>query len=192
MSIFIDCLVNNELEKLIIEGTPTEKELSDCFDSLYMQYTEEAGGLQAKKKLMKTRQLTQLQNRVKMFGLLIEVINILPTKENFEFLYSFNEYLPERMEFSEDNLKKVINSMIPHWKSEYVDLMNELDKIKLSNPSGKESHYTYEYFASTITEMESVFKTVIPENITVGKYCSWIAKYKAYARRLEIEKLNGK
>ena len=63
LPIFIDCLIDKDYTKLIIEGNATNEELEECFSSLYMQYVESAGGREAIKKLESTQTVALMQMR---------------------------------------------------------------------------------------------------------------------------------
>jgi hypothetical protein len=192
LTIFIDCLIDKDYTKLIIEGNATNEELEECFSSLYMQYVEAAGGREAIKKLESTQTVALMQMRVKMFEYLIGIIKVKATKELFDYLYTFHTYYPIVLEFSEENTAKVVNSMIPYWKSETIDLMNELERYKVQNGDAPEVQYTYDYFNSMIVEMESSINMKSDDNMTVGKFCSWLNKYKAYVKSMESQQLKMK
>lgn len=185
LHIFIDCLVAKEYEKLILEGNPSLEELQAQFEALYLEYVELIGGQATVRKIEDTKRVMNMQTRIKMFELLIAALKANPCEELFVLLYSFHKYMPIQKDYSVENAVLVVNSMIPHYKSETIDLMNELDSIKLANPEGnKEQHYTYEYFTSILTEIESAFKLSIGEEISVGKFCVWVTKYKAYVKAI--------
>lgn len=187
LHIFIDCIVGKDLSKLIIEGNPSQDELEQCFEALYMDYVELAGGKDATSKLVKAHHISSIQLRVKMFEMLTQALLVNPSKEMFELLQQFTQYYPPQKEYSLEQVEVSINKMMPHYKSEKISLMLELDAMKLGNENKeqKETHYTYEYFASVLAELESVFKTPsINENMSVGKFCIWINKYKEYVKQV--------
>lgn len=188
LSVWKDCLVNQDLQGLVIEGQPTHLELMDAFESLYHQYVEAAGGNDASNQLHKTARFKARESRVKLFELLCDAVRFQPSLGLFELFHHFPLYQPLELEYSAENIERQINAMNPYYKDDLIRYMNELDTMKLNSEDGKPTHYTYEYFDKVLTEVETAFKMSIPETITVGKYCVWINKYKAYIKTLESQK----
>lgn len=187
LSVFIDCLVDNDYEKLIIEGEATHVELFNHFETLYMQYIEAAGGKDAVNKLYKTGRLVTLRMQTGLFAQVQEALKQYPTEEMFMLLYDFPQYNPPLMDYSVGNIEKVLKPMIAEWKSDLVDLANleaaqPKEETKDDNPG-----YSHTYFMTAITGIEHALKVYIPENITVGKFCSWVVRYKEYVRAIELQ-----
>lgn len=190
LHIFIDCLVAQEYSKLIIEGKASHEEVMSQFEALYSEYVELIGGASTLSKIKDTKYIFNMQTRCTLFDLLVKALNDNPSEELFNLLYTFTKYHPPKKEYSLENVALVVKAMIPHYKSETIDLMNELDAIKLKNPEGEQKqHYTYEYFTSIIAELESAFKLSIGEDISVGKFCIWVVKYKAYVKSINEQKI---
>ena len=183
LRIFIACLVANDYKKLIIEGDVSEDELYEAFEVLYLQYVESAGGKDALKKVASTSKLALMKFRVDTFQMLVDTIKIEPSEELYKLFSFYPQYNPIIKDYSLENIEYTIGQMLPHWKSERIDLMNELDHIKLQDKDQAVTHYSYEYFNSILAELESVFKTpTINEEMNVGKFCTWLNKYKEHVK----------
>lgn len=189
LSIWKDCLVAHELDKLIIEGNPTALEIMDAFESLYHEYVEAAGGHEAVTQLHKSARFKARESRVKLFELLRDAIRIEPTQGLFELFRTFPLYQPLEIDYTPENVERQIKSMEAYYNDDLIRYMNELDQMRVNDPEqGKPTHYTYEYFNQVETAIETAFKINILETITVGKYCVWLNNYKAHIKHLESQK----
>ena len=185
LHIFIDCLVSQQYYQLVIEGKATIQEMEQAFESLYMQYVESAGGKEAVNQMVNTARTALIKFRVETFELLVNTIKLEPSEDLYKLFEQYPQYNPILKEYSLEAIDYTIGQMIPHWKSERIDLMNELDYIELQKKEKgqKTSHYSYEYFNSILAELESVFKTAtISDEMTVGKFCTWLNKYKEHVK----------
>lgn len=185
LHIFIDCLVSQHYYLLVIEGKATIQEMEQAFESLYMQYVESAGGKEAVRQMVNASRTALIKFRVDTFELLVNTIKIEPSEELYNLFLQYPQYNPILKDYSLEAIEYTIGQMLPHWKSERIDLMNELDYIELQKKDKEQttSHYSYEYFNSILAELESVFKTAtISDEMTVGKFCTWLNKYKEHVK----------
>lgn len=191
LSVFIDCLVDHDYEKLVIEGEASTIDLVECFNKLYVEYIEAAGGRDAVNKLSKMGRLIDLRMTTERFAKLLATIEIYKTKEIFELLYLFPQYNPPEMEFSIENMNKVVKVMVTEWKSDLVDLSN-LEAAQPKEDEEDNKAYSHEYFMTAITGIEQALKITISENVTVGKFCAWVVRYKNHVRAIELQNIKSK
>jgi trans-2-enoyl-CoA reductase len=101
----------------------------------------------------------------------------------FDLLMSF-EYPTQALEFSDENIEKLIMQIEPHLKLESVDLQvlqNALPKTKGS--------YTRDYFYSMLVEISTAFKMSVTDDISLRMYCAYVVKYKQYAEQLNKQNI---
>ncbi len=189
LNIWMDCLVNSEIDKLIIEGVPTYEELKEGFSKLYLEYVTASGGKDAVKQMANTARIKARESRLKLFEFLCDAIKTAPSAELYQLFYKFPLYQPLAIEYSVENVEKQIKSMLPYYNDDLIRYMNENDALNTQQGKDAPTHYTYDYFYKVITEIESAFKVSISDTITVGKFTVWINKYKDYVTKMELKKI---
>jgi hypothetical protein len=191
--IFKDCIVTGDLSGLVISGIPTEIELLECFEKLHIEFVTAAGGKTLANKMYNSARVAELQFRTTMFRQLKTALELYPIEKNFDLLYTFPTYNPIKLEYSEENVPKVITSMIPMYKHEQILLANELGVIKEKENIGEQVAYSYEYFASLLAQIQISLKTPLVEsNMSAGDLAAFINKYREHITAMEKEQENYK
>lgn len=193
MDIFIDCLVDEDLKGLIIEGTASEKELKDVWDKIYVQFCElsQSGQYNEAFEILKDigdceAKLTIVNNTVKHLSLCneknidndIELISILNT------LALRSQIKPE--DRGEILIKK-LNSVVGRakkWVERIAVLREKLEKIRSAN-SGKMDRV---YFDECLEALSGERKyNILASEITVSRFCLSLNRLREKAERMDME-----
>jgi hypothetical protein len=171
LRVFIDAIVDGNTEDI------------DNFEDIYIEFCESIGGKQLEQSMDQNKEIVTLRSRVIVTAKTIEMLLMTRSKDMFDLLMSF-EYPTQALEFSDENIEKLIMQIEPHLKLESVDLQvlqNALPKTKGS--------YTRDYFYSMLVEISTAFKMSVTDDISLRMYCAYVVKYKQYAEQLNKQNI---
>jgi hypothetical protein len=171
LRVFIDAIVDGNTEDI------------DNFEDIYIEFCESIGGRQLEQSMDQNKEIVTLRSRVIVTAKTIEMLLMSRSKDMFDLLMSF-EYPTQSLEFSDENIEKLIMQIEPHLKLESVDLQvlqNALPKTKGS--------YTRDYFYSMLVEISTAFKMSVTDDISLRMYCAYVVKYKQYAEQLNKQNI---
>jgi len=169
---------------LIINGEPTETELVDAWQDILQQYTELIAGNVVSSKLSTLKRTNKLETKLIMVENLLDLMKVMPSKEFFDQLYTFNYPLPKK-EYSERNLLEVVKIFISHYKL-------DRNRYKLANlkpdQNGKEAaKVSMNDFTKMLNRVSIAFKLppISVSSITTAQYCNYFLEYQNYCQELE-------
>lgn len=182
LTIFIDCLCDAEYNKLIINGQPTESEFTEVWQDLFQQYTELIGGKSVENRLKTLKQQNKLETKLTIIHNLLEVIQVLPSQEMFDMLYTFGYPLPKK-EFTPDNFNSILKIFIGHFKldrNRYKLAVVTKEPVKELQPVNRNE------FTKVLARVALAFKTppISITAITTAQYCNYVLEYQDYCDSL--------
>lgn len=148
------------------------------FEDIYIEFCESIGGKDLERSLEQNTEIVSLRSRVVVTAKTIEMLLMFRTEDMFDLLKSFG-YHTQDLEFSDENIDKLIGQIEPYLKLESVDLQvlqNQLPKTKGS--------YTRDYFYSMLVEMSTAFKMSLTDDMSLRMYCAYVVKYKQYSEQI--------
>lgn len=182
LSIFIDCLCDNDYKGLILQGNPTNDELAAAFEAIYEQYIEAVGGKDLLRHIRQIKEIAISQNRVVSAECIIETFKLYPTEGLYEQLYKFGYKLPKKP-YNYANVNDVLRIFVANYKYDVRKLEKLILEFESVNKSDgeKSSGYTREYFIGSLVDMSEAFKFNISEkDLSLLQYCIYINRYKEY------------
>ena len=188
---YIEILVNKDLNLLIIEGSATENELSDAWQTINELYIEAVGDLDTKIRIESAREIAYLEGRINIANAIITQLNYGYSDALIQMLSSFGYIIS--IEPNEANLEAYINQFNGYLKAELLELQEKLNEIDKSDK--KQTEITKQYFEKIIVAIEITFKFQINvDKITTAKYCEYVNSYNQHIKSLEkqIQKNNGR
>ena len=176
---FIECYCNNDLQKLVKFGDPTQEELEQAWDEIFTAYIEIIGGEEVQDKLRLVRDMNLLSMKVERIGALLDVLSVAPTEGLFLQLYEFGYSLPQ-MEFSEGSIRALSKIITAHMKRDVVEVQILSERLKTE--TGEAKRQTETDFYSLIVEISDMFKVTLKESeISTMAFAMYVLKYKQRA-----------
>lgn len=174
-------MCDNDLSVLIIEGSPTPEELSECWESIQEQYSQAVAGQELIAKISDVKEYTALKVRINIGYSLLKMISGGRVSDNIIYkLYDFDYPLPA---FSQDNLLSIIGTFEGYLKREVFEL-SELE-TEIQGKEGSNKKITRDNFYSMLSAIAEYLHIVIKENdTTVAYYCAVV---KRYNQKVEFE-----
>ena len=185
---FIDCIVDNNISALTIEGFPSPQQLAEAWETILAQYTEIVG-----------TQEYRLYKETAVLKIQIDQINMLAHRGNDELQPGIL-----RMVYDED-LAKELNSLLKtNCRFNYLDPKSyhaELDKcinrskalkiqldlknlrfkaIQEKNSKHEKKQLDRQYFISILITLSDFAKYRIEENIKMSEYCERLKRFADY------------
>jgi len=205
LSRFIDCMVDNNLNALIISGTPESTfQLQSAWENIQQQYTEAVGSSEFKLYLSLYKEVSLLKIECDLLqsaaNILCEIQNYLVTHpEAPEFVLKaqtiwaaeVNKILKTNFRFNhldKSTYEAELNKCISRGKSIKIKLELKLlafAAIQKKNKGGEAMDRRY--FDSMLITISDHAKYEISENITVSKYCERIKRYIHYCESLKTK-----
>ena len=177
LTVFIDVLVTKNLQLLIIDGNATNEDLTPIWETLYAEYMDSIAGAEMRGRLESVKDSAIIQSRINRARITLELIEKISDKRLIELLYDYDYPLPP---LTADNVELVINTFLAYYKSDFIDLQI---LAKQDESEGDEITIDYNYFMSTIVDMNIGMKTNININeLSVGAYCAYVNKYREYCK----------
>lgn len=207
LSIFIDCIVDNNLHALIISGTASDPyQLHKAWSNIMQQYSEAIGAGEYKVYLSLFREVSLLQLD---YSAVHHMVECMKTIQEYIVLKDFNcldEIFTHQQKVGEA-LNAILKTACKFNNKDCGSYYEELNKcirrsasikIKLDlkllafeaiqNKNKNGGVMDRAYFDSMLITISDHAKYEIGENITVSKYCERIKRYNQYYESLKSSK----
>lgn len=184
LSLFIDCFCDGKFDSLIINGQPTELELNEVWADILQQYTELIGGSDVRSKIHNIKQIARLESKLLRIESLLRIVQLRPSKDLFEQLYSFGYSLPKK-EYSIENLHAIVTIFIGYFKKERTKY--KLLTAGFTEAKTEVSKTDRNDFSKNLGRVSIAFKMppISINNITTAQYCNYMMEYADYCDNLE-------
>jgi len=174
LDVFIDCLVNNKLERLIKSGEASQKELAEAWEKLFIEYCDLSGDKNIKHLIHLSKNIGYLQCRILAARLCVYVLSNRKSDVCIEQLklMGFNG------NFNEASIADDLKSVIATVKSFEIDLQRKaLEYEKLVNEGGK-SKLESGYFDNMLVDLSKFMGYRLKKNeLTVNEFMVIKSKY---------------
>lgn len=185
---FIECMCNNNLDELVIEGSYTYNELRGIYENIYLQFIEAINNEDVIHKFNLAREISMIENRVKLVSMVLD--NIAK--------YGINKDITDGIKAlgymvfitpNESNIGRYIKSVTGCVNADILELQ---EKVKQYNESSNTDTITVDrnYFEKVIVSIELAFKITIDiDSITTAKYCEYVNQYQIYIKNKQQKKI---
>lgn len=205
LSRYRDCICDNNLYALVIEGTPTPEELTECWENIKAQVAEVSGNNSHSFIKSLYKEVIELQLRYNDIISTIEQLRLLQT-HFINRSYDVPQYLFDKQKDLAKKLNKEVNSSFAFNIFDEEKTYRELDgcvtragslKIKLDLrtmayeaerkkiTSDKGEKLTHEYFDKVLINISDYAKYEIHEDITVAVFYERVRRYTDYCKTLK-------
>lgn len=169
LDVFIDALVNKNLDRLVIYGKATQKQISDAWELLFTEYCEISGSPQYQRLVHLLRTIGSTRAKLLSVRACIAVLShryserSVQTLRLFGYKYSFN--VNDKISYANDlkSLEQKIKTSelsLIQTEKEYYELLNESENSNDDN-----------YFPQTLIELSKYMGFRInPREITVSEF----------------------
>lgn len=183
---FIHCYKSKDLEKLIIDGTPTEEELQDAWDKLRMDYIDLTGGVKQKTYFGLLKLLISLRARKEQFLICQRVLKAVYSdmwaKELDELCETELELNPENWEQYLQDIDDNCNEFLAPLSMEIRLKQIEFDQISEEDEDSKEMQE--DDFYDALLDISDHIHTPLTDLISMWEYCRRIARLKEHIKEL--------
>lgn len=182
---FIDCLVDGNLQALVIEGEVPNDVLNEAWEAIQHQYAETLGDGEQRLYLTMFKEVNHLTITLNQIYLLCDVLSKVYVKQ---FATQLNSLTGKSFPFNvqdeasyEADIKKSLDASMKYRVRLDMKLIafNKLQQ-KIEAKGGDKP--TREYFLSMLNVLEEHFKTKMEESMTVYRYAD---RLKRMSRTIE-------
>jgi len=176
LDVFIDALVNKNLDRLVIYGKATHKQISDAWELLFTEYCEISGSPQYQRLVNLSREIGGLQSKLLSISLCTKVLSYrysskcITTLRRFGYIYKFNLQDPE-------SYIRDIKAVVTKSKSVQIALDQSLadyDKL-MKESNGK--NLSEDYFQKALVELSKFMGFRInAKEVTVSEYVAIVKR----------------
>ena len=182
---FIEILVNNDYSQLIVSGDFSLNELLNQWEIIYNQFIEAIGNDEVKIRLETVKEITEIENRIKIADSIIRTLKVSYSDELAHLLTEFGYSL--NIKPNENNIDRVIKIFMGFVNADILALNNKIAEMP-ANENESETP-TRQYFEKMIVSIELAFKVSINiDNISTGKYCEYVNNYNVWVKKVLTKK----
>lgn len=187
LSIFIDCLLDSDYSGLILNGTPTEKELQDAWMKIFAEYSVSVNDETHNEIFIKTKAINLIVSKIYIIE---NLCSNLRHDHNEQACKILNGYAL-KCDLKEDDPFPVRHEKIDLILSRAGRFTTQLDKLKLQLKEAQKNSVQGEggsdYFDDMLNVMsETAGYMIRASDITVSRFVKMIQKMRA---RQTTEKL---
>ncbi len=186
---FIDCLLDNELSQLIISGTPTQEQLQEAWDKIYVQYCQlsQDGSYNEVFEIMK--EINDLRSKITIVKNVIDHLQLSFDKELVDILNVFalrcNIVESDKGEMLVNKLNMVVARM-KKWFPRLSMREKELDELRNKN-IGKIDRSYFDDILEAMSENKGY--QVEASKITVSRFCRSLVKMNDHAQKENLKNM---
>lgn len=192
LGIFIDCQCEQLYDKLILQGEPTQEEITDAWENLLQQYTELIGGREVESKISEVKRVLRTESKISRMYDLIVVLKHFPNKESFARLYTFGIALPQ-LPYTIENVNKVISIFKGYYNLE-KNRYKLMTQPKKENAGEAKKEISRNEFAKVLSRISIAFKMppISINSISTAQYCTYVVDYREYCKSIEQQNEQNK
>lgn len=197
LEIFIDCLVDEDYARLIVEGEPTAEEIKEAWNNLLFEYNDAIGGDGQSNFVGFTKQYHHAKLKHDKAVAYIELLNYYYTNEKVivpKWVNDLNRIVDLRTQFTNENASEFpayLKKCFSRNKSNLVKM--ELVKIQLEQlqsvqATKKEVKPDRGYFTRVMINLKNYCNREIPTSISTYEFCVLVNNYTEYVKKMESQK----
>lgn len=171
LEIFKDCLIDNDLTGLIIEGWAPPEKLEEVWKKIYVQYCELSQSPSFNEVFLLNKKIEDIRAKIHIANLSIKLLQLGYDKEIVEVLNSLALVCDLKPEDDKITTVKKLNSVVAQMKKWFPELKQKEKELAAlrKDGAGKTDH---EYFDSWLDIMSSERGyQVEASRITVSRFC---------------------
>lgn len=186
---FIDCLVDGDLQQLIISGAPTDSQLQEAWDKLYVEYCNlsQDGSYNETFEVMKV--INDLRAKITIVDSIIEHLKIYYDKQLIEILNTFalrcNIIESDKGEVLINKLNLVVARM-KKWFPQLSQKEKQLEELRKKN-TGKIDRSYFDDCLEAMSEAKGY--QVEASKITVSRFCRSLVKMNEQAQKENLKNM---
>jgi hypothetical protein len=183
LSIFIDCLVDNEFNKLIIEGEATNEQLQQAWEKVMEEYGNAVAPNEVSNKLQDVKTLARKEYQIKRIELVLDLLDKFPCEKIYNMLFTFGYTLP-KLKYSNENVNKVVSILLGYFRRDITDYQILAKKIEEKAQEQPKNKYTRQYFDDVLSSICTALKlpSLSIETMTLGAYCAYLRRYNTFIK----------
>ncbi|MBX3253915.1 MAG: hypothetical protein KF862_07205 [Chitinophagaceae bacterium] len=191
LSRFVDCVVDNNLHALVIEGSPHLTELEAAFTNIYQQYTDMMGDGEYKHFISSWKALIKINLIITQVEEIIKALKLFPYVPLFDEL---NKLLKIDFRFDYADRKEYFKLLDRAYKRsrglviERDLLQIRFDTIKEKLRGNGDKKITRAYFIDWLILLGNHVQMIITDQITVYEFCERIRQYNRFVEREKMRK----
>ena len=169
---FVDCLIDKELERLVISGNPTEFQLNEAWGKVYVEYLELTNKDSYNPMLDKMIDINTISAKVYFVDKALDFLRLNYDKEIVKIL---DEFGLQTNIFETDNIlerMRKFNQIVGRvklWVIQQSILQKEFDELEAVNNAQKNGRYYFDDALDAISRLRHY--QVEAKAITVIQFC---------------------
>lgn len=185
LRLFIICLVDNDLSVLIISGTPDDDKLKEAWANIYDEFVNSMGDSENKMYLQLLKEITRLDNKLKIVELIVKVLSTPYRDESANDLIDLlNKICNTKFKFNDPSeLQRCINRS-RSFKIQLDLKLSQFKEMQKKMEAGGSHKPTKEYFLSLLITLSDHVKYEVTDKITVFDFCERMKRFKKYCEQL--------
>lgn len=184
---FIDCLVDGDLTALIISGNPTEKELSDAWEHIFLEYCELTSSVSHNASFGLLKEINDLKAKIIIVNNTVEYLSIRWDADLVNILNQLS--LNCTLKSEDEQYQKKLRGVLARSKQWYTRLETAKKELEESHKSNKIER---SYFDEMLNAMSTMNKyQVDSRTLTVSRFCKALARMAKQAEMYQIKALKN-
>lgn len=173
MDRFIDCLVTNNLKRLLKHGIASMKSLERAWEKIYLEYIDLSGSIELKAVFQLIKETARLESQIMMIRLCVEVLkhkhsdNSISILQQAGFRYSFDR--TDQKSFIKD-----IDRVVKGLKSTSLIIEQNKRKIEEVEKSNAAEKLTKDHFEKGFASISKYMGFMVtPASVTVSQFVNY-------------------
>lgn len=176
LPVFIDCLVYETLEKLVVSGDPDPAELLSVWHKLHSDYIERVGGVSLRAVLNREKEIRQIISRYDRIAMLVYIARHMTYTDDIAAALQMEGFKFDS-EADEATRERQLRLIEARQKTELMRL-NKLVEAKGIAEKGQRK-YSWREFNDLLAVMSNGEGFLLrAAELTVGEFCSYLARHR--------------
>lgn len=192
LDIFIDCLLDNQLNLLIIEGAATPQELENNWNKIYTEYCQLSQQGSYNEVLELSRDINDINAKINIVNVIVKHLQLSFDQDLVNMLNSFALQCTITVEDQDLILVTKLNQVIARMKKWFTIITQKkraLEKVRSEN-TGKTDRAYFDEWLDIMSEQKGFY--ISADTITVSRFCRSMVKIREQAGRDEIKSMSKK
>lgn len=180
LDVFIDCLVDGKLERLVKSGKASQKELVEAWEKIFIEYCDLSGESNIKRLIYLSKNIGYLRSRIIAIQLCVYVLSTKKSDSCIDQLKNmgFN------MNFSDESMLEDLKKVIAASKSHELELTIKSTEYEKMVNQGEKAKIKSSYFDNLLIDLSRFMGYRIKKNeLTVNEF---IIIKKKYRKEMEL------
>lgn len=176
LTVFVDCYLTHDYNKLVISGLVSEKSLTEHWNKIYQEYCELIGDASALGTLYQIIEINTLNSRITRIKTFVGMLQMHPHPILIDLLVKEGIVMNETE--LEESLQRALNLLCQD-ELRVSQLQASLEEQQGDKGDGEK--ITAAYFDDVLLSYGDVFKTWVPKKeLSTQQYCRMVKKLKEH------------